>query len=106
MKTITILVAGALVLGGCSSPLVEPQLPTFQKKVTNAEHWQLMANHNVTRVVEGMKNVPELDPRMHVLAGDGTPHADPGRPALLHPCAVHGHAVFHLLQEDDGRGYS
>ena len=73
MRQIVIALGGALALSGCGTPLVEPQAPTFQKKVTNAEHWQLMANHNVTRVTEAMKGIPELDPRMHVLSASGTP---------------------------------
>ena len=50
MRTAVILVAGALVLSSCSHPLVEPSAPTFQKKVTHAKHWQLLANATATQV--------------------------------------------------------
>ena len=73
MRILCAALCTAVILQGCSSPLVAPQAPTFQKKVTNAEHWQLMANASVTRVTDAARNVPELDPRMHLLAADGSP---------------------------------
>lgn len=62
----------AFHLHGCSSLLVEPQASTYQKKVTNTEHWQLIANAKVIEIIRAAQNIPQLDVRVHVLDGEGT----------------------------------